>query len=272
MVPVTKGMKMDERLTPSAIYELVAEVGFKKYFHLGGYDATRELIDLCPINENSRVIDIGCASGKTACHLARRYRCNVIGVDILPAMVERAKKRARAEGVTGRVEFKVGDAQKLPLGDGLFDVVLGEFITGLVGDKDSVVSEYIRVAKPGGTIGLNEATWLKTPPPQEIIGFLGRTVGFKGELFTPDGWRELLERQGMKEITAITHKAPSLSDPKEDIKDLLRSLPRVLYSLIRWPKFRAFIKMSSSVPKNLLDYFGYGLYVGRTGQINGSEE
>jgi hypothetical protein len=50
---------MDERLTPSNIYELVAEVGFKKYFHLGGFAATRALIDLCPINENSRVIDIG---------------------------------------------------------------------------------------------------------------------------------------------------------------------------------------------------------------------
>jgi cyclopropane fatty-acyl-phospholipid synthase-like methyltransferase len=71
---------MDERLTPSNIYELVAEVGFKKYFHLGGFAATRALIDLCPINENSRVIDIGCASGKTACYLARIYHCHVFWV------------------------------------------------------------------------------------------------------------------------------------------------------------------------------------------------
>jgi ubiquinone/menaquinone biosynthesis C-methylase UbiE len=257
-------MKMDDRLTPLGIYELVAEVGFKKYFHLGGFDATRELIDLCPINENSCDIDIDCASGKTACYLAQRYRCNVIGVDILSGMVERAKERARAEGVTGRVEFKVGDAQKLPLGDDLFDIVLGEFITGLVDDKEGAVREYIRVAKPGGTIGLNEATWLKAPPPQEIIGFLGRTVGFKGELFTSEGWKERLERSGMKEIMVRTYKTESLRDPKEDIKDLLRSFPRVLYSLIRRPKFREFIKMSIAVPNNLLDYFGYGLYVGRT--------
>jgi ubiquinone/menaquinone biosynthesis C-methylase UbiE len=257
-------MKMDDRLTPSSIYELVAEVGFKKYFHLGGFDATRTLIDLCPINENSCVIDIGCASGKTACYLARSYRCNVIGVDILPGMVKRAKERARVERVTGRVEFIVGDAQKLPLGDDLFDIVLGEFITGLVDDKDGAVSEYVRVAKPGGTIGLNEATWLKAPPPQEIIGFLSKTVGFKGELCTSQGWKELLERSGMKEITLRTYKTESLRDPKEDIKDLVRSFPRVLYSLIRRPKFREFIKKSIAVPDNLLDYFGYGLYVGRT--------
>jgi ubiquinone/menaquinone biosynthesis C-methylase UbiE len=179
-------------------------------------------------------------------------------------MVERAKERARAEGVTGSVEFKVGDAQNLPLGDDLFDIVLGEFITGLVDDKESAVSEYVRVAKPGGTIGLNEATWLKVPPPQEIIGFLDRTVGFKSELFTTEGWKELLERSGMKEIIVRNHKAESLSDPKEDIKDLIRSFPRVVYSLIRRPMFREFIKKSIAVPNNLLDYFGYGLFVGRT--------
>jgi len=251
---------MDDKLTPASIYELVAEVEFKKYFHLGGFDATRALIDLCPINANSCIIDIGCASGKTACYLARRYGCNVIGVDILPGMVE----RARTEGVAARVEFKVGAAQQLPLKDDLFDVVLGEFITGLVDDKESAVSEYVRVAKPGGTIGLNEATWLKAPPPQEIIGFLSRTVGFKGELFTSEGWKELLERSGMKEIMVRTYKTESLSDPKEDIKDLVRSFPKVLYSLIRRPQFRALIRMSMNVPTNLLDYFGYGLYVSRT--------
>jgi ubiquinone/menaquinone biosynthesis C-methylase UbiE len=179
-------------------------------------------------------------------------------------MVERAKERARAEGVTGRVEFMVGDAQKLPLRADWFDIVLGEFITGLVNDKEGAVREYVRVAKPGGIIGLNEATWIKAPPPQEIIGFLARTVGFTGELFTSEGWKELLERSGMKEITVRAYKTESLSDPKEDIKDLIRSFPRVLYSLIRRPGFRAFIKMSISVPNNLLDYFGYGLYVGRT--------
>lgn len=255
---------MNEKLTPTGIYELVAEVGFKKYFHLGGFDATGALIDLCPIQANSYVIDIGCATGKTACYLARLYGCNVVGVDILPAMIERAKKRARAEGVTRKVKFMVGDVHKLPLDNDVFDVVLGEFITGLVHDKEGAVKEYVRLAKPGGTIGLNEATWLKSPPPREIIGFLADAVGFKGELFTSEGWKDLLERSGIKQISAKTFRSESLSNPKEDIKDLARSLPKFLSSLIRRPRFRSFIKMSMVVPDNLLDYFGYGLYVGRT--------
>ncbi len=255
---------MDDRLTPSRIYELIAEVGFKKYFHLGGFDATRALIELCPIHAHSHVIDIGCASGKTACYLARRYGCKVMGVDVLPAMVARARKRARDEGVAGKVTFMVGDAQKLPLADDLFDVVLGEFITGLVDDKEGALKEYIRVAKPGATIGLNEATWLKVPAPQEIIGFLTETVGFKNELLPSDGWQNLLERSGIKQIRAKTYRSESLSDRKEDLKDLVRSFPKVLYSLIRRPEFRALIKLSRAVPDHLLDYFGYGLYVGRT--------
>lgn len=255
---------MGDRLTPSSIYELVAEVGFKKYFHLGGFDATRELIDLCPISECSYVLDVGCASGKTACYLAKCFGCQVIGVDILPRMVERANGRAKAEGVEGRVDFKVGDAQELPLGDDLFDVVLGEFITGLVSDKEKAVREYVRVAKTGGTIGLNEATWLQTPSPPELIEYLGKTIGFSGKLLTSEEWLGLLESCGVKELNARTYKADSLSNPKEDIKDLIRTLPKVVYSLLRRPMFREFLRVSVAVPKNLLDYFGYGLYVGQT--------
>jgi arsenite methyltransferase len=255
-------MNMNDQLTPSGIYELVAEVGFKRHFHLGGFNATRELIGLCPIDEDSYVLDVGCASGKTACYLAQSFGCQVIGVDILPGMVERANERAASEGVEGRVEFKVGDAQELPLGDDLFDVVLGEFITGLVSDKEKAIGEYVRVAKAGGTIGLNEATWLQTPPPPELVEFLKRSFGFERELLTSAEWLGLLESCGVKELYTRTYKADSLSNTKEDVRDLLRTLPKVTYSLLRRPMFREFLRVSMSVPKDLLDYFGYGLYVG----------
>ena len=71
----------------------------------------------------------------------------------------------------------------------------------------------------------------------------------------------------MKQIIARTFKADSLSNPKEDVKDLIGSLPGVVYNLIRRPKFREFIKMSMAIPNNLLDYFGYGLYVGRAWEM-----
>ena len=58
-------------------------------------------------------------------------------------MIERARERARREGVVELVDFRVGDAQKLPLADNSFDIVMGEFITGLLPDKQRALSEYV---------------------------------------------------------------------------------------------------------------------------------
>ena len=87
----------------------------------------------------------------------------------------------------------------------------------------------------------------------------------KGEIapFLNKGWVEILGSYGVKDITTRTHKAESLSNPREDVKDLVQAFPRVVSSLVRRPRFREFIKVSATVPKNLLDYFGYGLYAGR---------
>lgn len=63
-------MDNDQALTPASIYELVAEVGFRRHFHFGGMPSTEALIALCPIKRESTVLDVGCASGKTACYLA----------------------------------------------------------------------------------------------------------------------------------------------------------------------------------------------------------
>ena len=117
---------MAGQLTPSGIYELVAEVGFKKYFHLGGGEATRALVALCPIERDSYVLDVGCASGKTACALDRTVGCRVVGVDILPGMIRQAREWAVEEDVSGSVRFTVGDVAALPQVDDLFDVVLGD--------------------------------------------------------------------------------------------------------------------------------------------------
>jgi ubiquinone/menaquinone biosynthesis C-methylase UbiE len=69
---------------------------------------------------------------------------------------------SRAAFLVGGVRFRVADAQNLPFEDNLFDVVIGEFITGLLDNERRGTNEYLRVAKPGGYVGLNEATWIKT--------------------------------------------------------------------------------------------------------------
>ena len=117
---------------------------------------------------NQRVLDIACGSGNAALVAARRY-CEVSGVDFVPALVERAKQRAAAEGT--KIDFRVADAQALPFPDASFDVVVSVFGVMFAPDQEQAAREILRVCRPGGRIGL--ATW----PPEGIAADLFRTVG-----------------------------------------------------------------------------------------------
>ncbi|MBM3791297.1 MAG: class I SAM-dependent methyltransferase, partial [Acidobacteria bacterium] len=185
------------QLSPSVFYRLAAEIGFRRHFHFGGLEATAQLMNLCLLEANHRVLDIGCASGKTACHVAGRYGCRVTGVDVLPEMIARANERAQREGVQDRVLFHAADARNLPFEAGLFDVVIGEFIVGLLDDRDKGVGEALRVARPGGIVGLNEATWLATPVPEDVVRYMSGTFGVKGGLLTAAEWVDLLNGVGL---------------------------------------------------------------------------
>lgn len=256
-------MQISEQLTPESIYELVARVGFKKYFHLGGMKATEELIALCYMNKDKHILDVGCASGKTACYIARKYGSQVVGIDLSNRMVARANERAKKEGVVELVKFQTADAQELPFEDNYFDVVIGEFITGLLNDKRRAVDGYLRVTKPGGYIGLNEATWVKSPPPKELVEYLANIFGVKGEILTADGWQGLLASAGFRELIARDYKVDALSNKWDDFKDFLGVWHKALYMYIRSSAFRRFVNEAFSIPKNLVEYFGYGIYVGR---------
>ena len=250
-------------LEPS-YFDLQAYVGTTK--HMGGLKATKELIELCHIDKGKYVLDVGCGVGATPCYLAKKYGCRVVGVDISERMIDRANERAKREGVEHRVEFRVADAQNLPFEDALFDVVIGESVTSFVKDKERAVSEYVRVMKPGGYVGLNEEPWLKTPPPTELVEYVARTWGgAKPE--TSDGWEELLEGAGLRDIVVRTYKFNVLSESTQIMRygfqDLSRMLYKTLSLYIRSSAFRKYMKERSPLPKNLFEYLGYGIYVGR---------
>lgn len=97
------------------------------------------------------VLDVACGSGTAALVAARRY-CDVVGIDYVPALIERAKQRAAAEGFD--VDFRVADAQALPFADASFDVILSVYGVQFAPDQERAASEMLRVCRSGGTIGL----------------------------------------------------------------------------------------------------------------------
>ncbi|MBM3142251.1 MAG: methyltransferase domain-containing protein [Chloroflexi bacterium] len=251
----------------NSYFELQAYWGMTK--HMGGLKATEKLVELCHINQDNYVLVVGCGVGVTPCYLAKRYGCRVVGVDLSEKMVDRSKERAKREGVKNRAEFRIADAQNLPFEDNLFDVVICESVNAFIENKPRALSEYVRVIKPRGYVGLNEVTWLKTPP-QELVAYLCRIMG--AEFLTcNNGWKDLLEGSGLRETMAFIYKTNALSQWINEVRqfdflDFIRAWGRYLYMFMRSPACRRFTKEALTFPRSifgLFKYFGYGLYVGR---------
>ena len=120
------------------------------------------------LRAGDRVLDVATGSGNAAL-AAARCGCEVTGIDYVPALLERARARAAAEGL--EVEFAEGDAEQLAFPDASFDAVLSCLGVMFAPDQERAAAELVRVCKPGGTIGL--VNWT----PAGFIGQLLRTVG-----------------------------------------------------------------------------------------------
>lgn len=263
--------KSDQTGVKPSFFDFAAQMGLTK--HLGGLEATGKLLELCHVNEDSYILDVGCGAGQSACYIAKKHGCRVVGVDIVEKMVERSRERSVSEGVEDRVEFRVADAQDLPFEDGIFDAVITESVTAFPEDKQRAVKEYARVTRPGGYVGLNEATWLKSPPPPEIVAWAGQDLGASVKPLTPEEWTGLLEGAGLTELFVEVSEISTKEETKGLVKrygygGMLKSAFRGFSMYARNSHYRDFVKGVRSVgltPDNLTEYFGYGIYVGKKG-------
>lgn len=166
----------------STIYARVAdEPGGDFHFHRGpgyaadllGYDAAElatlpgestaafagvaNPLAIAALIPGETVVDIGSGAGMDIMLAARRVgpTGRAIGVDMTPAMIERARASARAAGLD-QVEIRQGDAQALPLDDASVDVVISNGVLNLTTDKLEAFGEIWRVLRPGGRLQLGD--------------------------------------------------------------------------------------------------------------------
>lgn len=125
------------------------------------------LCEAVDLQGGERVLDVACGNGNAALAAARRF-AEVTGVDYQPRLLERARRRAAAEGL--EVDFREGDAEALDFEDESFDVVLSACGAMFAPDQERTAAELRRVCRRGGRIGM--VNWT----PTSWVAELGRTV------------------------------------------------------------------------------------------------
>jgi len=125
------------------------------------------LCESIPVHAGDRVLDVATASGNTAISAARR-RAVVTGIDITPALLDRARQRAAAEGL--QIDFQIDDATALSFADASFDVVMSTFGAIFAPEPEKTAKEMARVCRAGGKIAM--ANWT----PEGLLGKLFRLL------------------------------------------------------------------------------------------------
>ncbi|MEH6437159.1 class I SAM-dependent methyltransferase [Massilia sp. DD77] len=126
------------------------------------------LAESADIHAGERVIDIAAGNGNATLAAARRF-ARVVSTDYVPALLEKGRQRAAAEGLA--VEFREADAEALPFADASFDVALSTFGVMFAPDHARTAGEMLRVVREGGRIAL--ANWT----PTGFLGQLFKTIG-----------------------------------------------------------------------------------------------
>lgn len=126
------------------------------------------LAEAVDLRAGEAVLDVAAGNGNATLAAARRF-AEVTSTDYVPALLERGRERARADGL--RVSFQVADVEDLPFADASFDVALSTFGAMFAPDHARTAQQLLRVVRSGGRIGM--ANWT----PQGFVGQVLRLIG-----------------------------------------------------------------------------------------------
>ncbi len=168
---------------------------------------------IAQLKPGESVVDLG-SGGGFDCFLAAKQvepDGRVIGVDMTPEMIERARANAEKAAATN-IEFRLGEIEHLPIADGTADAIMSNCVINLSPDKPAVFRDAFRVLKRGGRLAISDIV-ATAPLPDEIRRNVEMHVGCVAGAATIEETRTLLADVGFAEIRITT---------KEESREVIR--------------------------------------------------
>ena len=137
----------------------------------GDAASTLRALSLVPdVGPETRILDIGCGTGRQTRVLAQNTRARIVAIDIHPPFVDELNREAGRLGLAGRVEAHAGDMRQLEFADSSFDLIWCEGAIYIAGVEASL-RDWRRLLLDGGHVALTEVCWTRPDPPAECVSF-----------------------------------------------------------------------------------------------------
>jgi arsenite methyltransferase len=204
--------------------------------HPGGDELTRRLADLTGIGPGDRVLDVASGLGTSARLLSAERGAAVRGVELSPRLVMQADRHTAEAGLGRLTSFEVGDAERLPVREASFDVVLCECALCTFPDQAAAVAGFRRALGPGGRVGIADVTLESDRLPADLDTPIGRVACIAGALPAP-GYEGLLRDGGFTDLVVEPHPeaavatVDSIRDGLDTAREALKGLFDVGHAL-----------------------------------------
>ena len=160
-------------------------------------------VALASLKAGETVLDLGSGAGFD-CFLAARQvgeKGRVIGVDMTPEMLDKARENARNSGYTN-VEFRLGEIENLPAADSSINAIISNCVINLAPDKKRVFREAFRVLKPGGRVMVSDIV-LTEALPEDIKNSIEAYVGCIAGASLESDYLAAIKAAGFKDIKVM---------------------------------------------------------------------
>jgi len=176
-------------------------------------------VAIASLKEGDIVLDLGSGAGFDVFLSAQRVgdTGRVIGIDMTPEMVTKARENAR-KGKYTNVEFRLGEIEKLPVEDNSIDVVISNCVINLSPDKEAVFKEAYRVLKSGGRLMVSDLVLAKDLP-KAIKESVEAYVGCLAGAIKKDEYLLFIKKAGFQDIKVISESSYPVDAMFDSLKD-----------------------------------------------------